>query len=238
MNITTRQRVKLGAIVQRSTSLSKVVSLLDQMRSTQGTGWGPLNSQAIRMSIFHEVFQKLSPNVIIETGTYRGDSTDYFARTYSSTPVISIELNRRAFHFAERRLRPLVNADIRLGSSVDHLPAIMGQHACSLLYLDAHWEEHLPLSDELVIAADSARDWVAIVDDFFVPGDSGYSGDDYGPGRRLDHDYLKAVPRELFVWWPRAASSMETGPRRGTAIVTSRESVATVLDSIESLRRA
>ena len=58
------------------------------------------------------------------------------------------------------------------------------------VYLDAHWQEDLPLAEELRIVASVWTRCVVMVDDFQVPGDSGYAYDDYGPGLALTEDYL------------------------------------------------
>ena len=63
----------------------------------------------------------------------------------------------------------------------------------TLFYLDAHGREHLPLGDELDLIHDNYRRWIIVVDDFKVPGDSGYAFDDCGPGRVLDIDYLRST---------------------------------------------
>ena len=63
------------------------------------------------------------------------------------------------------------------------------------LFFDFHVEamlrHHLPLADEIEIISGGWPDFVIMIDDFCVPGDDGYEFDDYGPGRRLDVEYLE-----------------------------------------------
>ena len=64
------------------------------------------------------------------------------------------------------------------------------------------------------------RDAVVVIDDFEVPGDSGYAFDDYGMGRRICIDYLPEMPGWI-LFFPSVHSGLETGARRGCAVVVS-----------------
>jgi hypothetical protein len=95
-------------------------------------------------------------------------------------------------------------------------PAIPKEHV--LFYLDAHWGDDLPLMEELTIIAPNWSESAIVIDDFQVPGDSGYGFDDYGQQGRLTVDFLP----ELAGWgalYPSAASAIETGGRRGYVVL-------------------
>ena len=80
------------------------------------------------------------------------------------------------------------------------------------VYLDAHWNDDLPLVEELQIVSAGWPRAVIMIDDFQVPGDAGYGYDDWGPGRALTEDLLPATA--LAGWsltYPSAASDYETG---------------------------
>ena len=72
----------------------------------------------------------------------------------------------------------------------------------TLFYLDAHWNDHLPLREEVELALKHFAKAVLIIDDFAVPDDPGYAFDDYGPGKALTLDYLaraeRAAANDLF----------------------------------------
>ncbi|MGH7488291.1 MAG: hypothetical protein ACREMY_22235, partial [bacterium] len=77
---------------------------------------------------------------------------------------------------------------------------------------------------------------VLMIDDFQVPGDPGYSFDDYGPGKALTSEYLP----ELNGWglfYPCAPSSSETGARRGCAVLAT-PPMSSVVQNIKALRSA
>ena len=76
-------------------------------------------------------------------------------------------------------------------------------------YLDAHWEDDLPLLEEIEVIF-SHRDRATImIDDFCVPG-TDYGFDDYGAGKTLNLAYLRAVTSR----WPVHASSRRQRRRK------------------------
>ena len=76
------------------------------------------------------------------------------------------------------------------------------------------------------------------VDDFAVPGDPGYGFDDYGPGKRLDLEYLRQGKlRDLIVFFPSVPSHEETGAKRGCVIATANGEIAKILEHCIMLRR-
>jgi hypothetical protein len=79
---------------------------------------------------------------------------------------------------------------------------------------------------------------VVIIDDFKVPDDPGYGFDDYGPGQRIDLDYLDAAEVEsVFLYFPSTPSWREDGARRGCCVMTPAPEIAATLDGISLLRR-
>lgn len=79
---------------------------------------------------------------------------------------------------------------------------------------------------------------VIVIDDFEVPSDLGYGFDDFGSGKRLSVDYLRTVSGnfDLYVFFPRAPSSEETGNKRGAAFITTSSAIAAKLKSLTELR--
>jgi hypothetical protein len=108
----------------------------------------------------------------------------------------------------------------------------------TLFYLDAHWESYLPLREEAELVIGHFPQAVLLIDDFAVPDDLGYKFDDYGPGKRIDLEYLlSANLPTIRVYFPSTPSHKENGARRGCAIVTANPGMAAILDKIQFLRR-
>ncbi len=154
----------------------------------------------------------------VETGSYRGTTTQFFAK--SNLPVASIELQARYFGYCRQRFWWRKDVRLLLGDSRTCLRDIASwqdfpRHQL-FFYLDAHWNEDLPLRDELRIIFDQWPDALVVIDDFCVPDDDGYSFDDYGPGKKLDQAYLDStgIPN-LQSFYPTLPSNRELGYRRG-----------------------
>ena len=179
--------------------------------------------------------------MIVETGTYRGTTTEFMAEQ-SGVPVCTVEADPRFYYYARRRLRGRRGLRLVLGDSRSSLTTWAGDPALPkrdvLFYLDAHWGDDLPLRRELEIIVASWTNVCIIIDDFQVPDDEGYEYDDFGPGMRLSMEYLNPLARlGLAAFFPSRSSTLETGYKRG-CIVLADEGLAGRLRSIRALRPA
>ncbi|HEX9466335.1 MAG TPA: hypothetical protein VGB82_27370 [Alphaproteobacteria bacterium] len=175
-----------------------------------------LNCQAVRQRVVESIFATAPIRCVIETGTYTGTSTAFFAKF--GVPVHSCELSPALFYVAHQRLAVHENVHLYLADSRAMLRELARQVAGEFcfFYLDAHWYADLPLGDEIRIIQEHWHDFIAMIDDFEVPGDPGYGYDRYGR-RRLNYDYIADLitPSGLDVRFPCVPSSEETGARRG-----------------------
>ncbi len=200
---------------------------------------GPFNGQANRQQIFRQLVARLPLSAIVETGAYRGTTTRFLAEV-SGLPVFTVDAHPRYYHYARLRFRrhPLIT--VEEGDSRRFLERLAGDRTVSrervFFYLDAHWQEDLPLYEELQIICRAWTDPVVMVDDFRVPGDAGYTYDNYGDGRELRLAYLEPlVPDRLQAFFPALPSDRETGARRGSVVLATAP-VAADLEGLESLR--
>ena len=206
---------------------------------------GPFNGQSNRIQIFRAIVGSIQPVAIVETGTYFGTTTEFMAET--GLPVYTIEENPRNYGFARARLRrnskvKILNNDSRAGLKrllAEPLRNLGG--APLFFYLDAHWDEDLPLKEEIDIIFGSSPHAVVMIDDFEVPDDPGFGYDDYGPGKTLNAEYLAPLAKahSLAIFYPRASSQQETGLRRGCAVLCKTTAAfGGKLEAIPLLRRA
>jgi hypothetical protein len=199
---------------------------------------GPLNGQIQRQRIFDELWQKVPLQAIVETGTFRGTTTVRFAEC--GVPIHTVEASPRYHAFAELRLRPLRDkVDLQFGDSRSFLRSLAARSSVPrsnvFFYLDAHWEEDLPLREEVDIIFSGFRRSVVMVDDFEVPG-TRYAFDDYGPDKVLNLAYLAPLGHlKLSAFFPRADVSEETGARRGCVVLCDDPEIERLLSSISSL---
>ena len=192
-----------------------------------GRSWGgAMNGQRFRCLLVAELIQKLAPLAIVETGTYLGMTTEWLASF--QLPTFSCEAMQDNYGFAAARLAATPNVHLVRRDSRSAIAAFLDGplkqhlHEPMLFYLDAHWFDDLPLDDEVQMIFAECPQAIVLIDDFKVPGDSGYGYDDYGPGKSLDAAYLSQAIAQfnLAIRYPSVASSKETGAKRGCAVVT------------------
>lgn len=216
----------------------RLVGPLDMIRPGVLSSWGgPLNGQTHRQRIVRDLARTVAFDRVIETGTFRGTSTEFLAHV-TGAPVSTVEASRRHFEFARRRFAGLPGIEVAQGDSRSFLrqQAAGRTDENTLFYLDAHWEEDLPLREELEIIDASWPRAVVLVDDFQVPGDPGYAFDDYGRGKALTASYLP--PMEGWgTYYPALPAAKETGARRGCVVLVSAPLRAAV-DALDSVRPA
>lgn len=190
----------------------------------QRDAWGgTFNGQSNRIAIFHELNAIYRFRHAFESGTHRGTTTQFLASAIHGR-VWTVEIDPWSFGFCcarfclDRRVRTIFGDSRHV---LEHLAPRWAKAGPNFFYLDAHWGGELPLRREIqtILAADPRA--VVVIDDCQVEDDSGYGYDDYGVGRAITLDYIRAAGRNfsprLFV--PRLAAAQETGERRGCAIL-------------------
>lgn len=216
-------------------------------RQSARSSWGgPMNGQTGRVELCRRIFAELSPVAVVETGTFRGTTTEFFAEF--GVPVYTVELTPRFHAFAELRFRSVSD---RVHVVLADSRALLRQLATDpsfpkeavFFYLDAHWRLDLPLVDlplagEIDTIFGSWKRSVIMIDDFAVPGDS-YRYNDYGPGAALNAEYLDALGRtDMFRFYPSLPAKQETGYKRGCVILGNHPETGDRLSKLELLRSA
>jgi predicted O-methyltransferase YrrM len=196
-------------------------ALLRRLRWARRPPWPgfgePFNGQDLRRQAFEFLVERFSPTAFVETGTFVASTTKYLSGLGLDT--YTVEVNPGFQAVARRTLRGAENVTLICGDSVagiEHL-ANEGRIERPLAYLDAHWEERVPLAEELDRLFSNWEEVLAVVDDFHVPGAPGYGYDIYA-GVALSAEEIE-LPEETLLAYPAAAPIDETGSRRGTAFV-------------------
>lgn len=200
---------------------------------------GPFNGQKFRQQIFNDLWKTFHFTGIVETGTFRGVTTDFMAQN-SDTRIFSVESEPRFFHYAKLRLRGhkgvrITNSDSRVFLENLITDDSVPKSQC-FFYLDAHWNTDLPLFEEVKLIGDNWHDTVIMIDDFEVPDDADYKFDDYGDGKKLGLDYLGGeVLSKWSVYFPSGRGADDTGIKRGCVVLAS-PALRGQVDKIRSLR--
>jgi predicted O-methyltransferase YrrM len=129
--------------------------------------------------------KKIYPiDVAVETGTYEGGTTVFFSLLFDEVHTIEIstdQLNKTRKNLAE--LPFCSNTFCHLGSSDEVLKTLLPElkDKFILFYLDAHWNEHWPLLNELEEISKTHKDrCVIMIDDIKVPERNDIDYDRYG----------------------------------------------------------
>jgi hypothetical protein len=222
----------------------QTIGMIDYIRfPSRGAAWGgPFNDQPARQALFRDIIVNVRPRAIVETGTYLGTTTEFMAGT--GVPIYSIEADSRNYGFARARFWRRRNITLLQGDSRKALRRLLDGPLRALassslfFYLDAHWNDDLPLAAEIELIFSRCLLAIIMIDDFQVPFDAGYAYDDYGPGKALIASYIApAVCKyQLQAFYPSTPSFAESGLRRG-CVVLAKESVhRKALSSIPWLR--
>jgi hypothetical protein len=200
-----------------------------------------LNRQEHRCKIFLEILEACRPLAIVETGTYRGTTTEFMAKM-ADIPVFTVEWNPRAFGFCKERLRRLRRVRLEEGDSRVFIRALISSGRLPrgpvFFYLDAHWGEELPLADELDLILGARSDAIVMIDDFQVPWDEGYAYDDYGCGKALTREYIAPMVESfgLVCFYPSVPARAETGARAGCVVLAANAGFISILGKLASMR--
>ena len=198
-----------------------------------------LNQQVARRKIVSDILKVMQPQCIVETGTYIGNTTGWFAQF--NAQVYSSEISKPLFYVAKQRLSKfnnvnLVRCDCR--KLLNDLKDSDVVNKCTFLYLDAHWLDDLPLLEEIDIIDSNWEDYIIMIDDFQVPNDEGYNYDNYGVNRPLNYSYIKDIieANSINVFFPNVPSAKETGYKRGYAFLARPGKNTSLLSAISELR--
>jgi hypothetical protein len=183
----------------------------------------PFNGQARRLFCFSTIASLFRPTIGIETGTYYGTSTYLFLGIPTIKKTYTIESDPDSFRTALSRLNKSM-ADGRLQLIEGESQSIMSEILSGLdprneriiAYLDAHWNEDVPTVAEVQSLLDWKGQWIAIIDDFQIPGHEGigYGYDSYN-GKSVNSDLFDRLDG-ISILVPAEEASLETGARRGT----------------------
>ena len=187
---------------------------------------------------FKKIIKEKGIKNIVETGTYKGDTTKEFSKMVDM--VFTIENKREFFEEAGKNLENCSNVRLCGGDSEEVmneiLPYMKGR---TLFFLDSHWRYPFPIIDELKAIAKNPhlKDSVIVIHDFYVPGkDFGYDSYYSGKGlilfikrvlgyfglvkkQRLDYEYIKNGVNEINPLYNYYYNSQAEGSKRGVIFI-------------------
>lgn len=201
------------------------------------------NGQLQRIKIFQEIIMNFDIAEVVETGTFIGNTTGYFAKMLPKIRILTCELSPRFYGLAKMRLKQFDNVHISCMDSRTFLSQIEVNFDISdypsFFYLDAHWNSDLPLLEELIIIKKKRPNAIIMIDDFQVPYDPGYAFDNYGAGKKLSIENFGIAFKEndFQPFFPVATSKDDTGYRRGCVILAPVGPISEMMSKLKTLKR-
>ena len=198
------------------------------------------NGQRNRARVFRAIDNRVRFENYVETGTFLGMTTDFLARRAKThgAQVYSCEINERHYAIAQRTVGDRPNVRLQQGNSVDFLRTLSPRlsKATNFAYLDAHWQDYLPLRDELSII----KDWpstVVLIDDFKVPFDLRFGWDKYDEEREICLEHIAGTCGNNPTYFPNYPATEERAAPRGYCIMATSAPLQEVLGGISLLKR-
>lgn len=166
------------------------VELLRRFRNISiGPDWNAFHRDQIYRALMLEVLAAMPVSSFVETGTWRGDSTQMIARRYPKLPIYTSEVVKETFERARAVLKKYPNVTQDLGSSDAFVQKLIADKRIGdrpFFFLDAHWQTYWPLRNELRHISEARLSAVMVIDDFEVPGYPDFAYDVDGGGERTE----------------------------------------------------
>ncbi len=167
-----------------------------RMRSYRDFGF---HGDVVLRTLVNEIFKNFRISSFIETGTHKATTTVFVAKLIEQLPIYTCEINKKYFAESRYRLKNYEKVELFRQSSDLFLKDLMCTKKNNeslnfpLIFLDAHWEDYMPLRAELREIGEFSRA-IIIVDDVMVPDrrDLGYAQfSEGGKKQDLTIDYIK-----------------------------------------------
>jgi hypothetical protein len=138
----------------------------------------PFNDDYYLQEMMDTFIKDNEVELLIETGTYKGDTTKYLAT--HNKPVITTELVEELYKEACDNTKEHANITALLGDSTTLLqPLLPSNNEKVFFFLDSHGANDRSLDRELDLIAESTITPFIAIHDFLVPGTSlGYDSHD------------------------------------------------------------
>jgi hypothetical protein len=114
-------------------------------------------SYEVKRAILKEYAQKYNLNIFVETGTFFGDTVEFFKKDFKK--VISIELAEELAKKAQKRFENDVNVQILQGDSGKLLSDVVkNENQPILFWLDGHYSSEFFIGEEFIKTAKAELD--------------------------------------------------------------------------------
>lgn len=177
------------------------------------------NQDKILQELMREWVKKYNISLIVETGTFRGDTSEFLASI--TEKVITIESNHTYYSESRKKLATVKNIEMHLGDSAKLIRSLnYATNGRVLFFLDAHWGPEWPLLGELESIAKLGLKPVILIHDFKVPNHPEFGYDVYG-GQSCEWGYVESHVNAIYGHnVDKAYPERAEGSKRGWILLT------------------
>jgi len=190
----------------------------------------PFNGQQIRLKIVDTIISEFKPKKIIETGTWIGNTLEYFLK--HEIPTYTAEIEKKYYYFSKARFPDNYFLNIFNCNSVEMLGKLDKFNEPVFAYLDAHWYSDLPLNKELSHLA-LFDETIVLIDDFKVPNNSKWKYDSY-KNTDLTIDAV-SIPTNFSIFFPNYEPDSDGGSKTGCMFLAKGSNAKKILTDISLL---
>jgi len=145
---------------------------------------------------FLKLKEEFSITNVIELGTCVGGTTKWLSENFEK--VLTVEINADFRNIALQRLGGSGKVTSILGDSVEQLPYMLSLcDSVPLVFIDSHWNSHLPLFDELAIIKQSVLKPIIVIHDCKVPYEPNLGFDSYN-GVDISYENIKSYLEDIY----------------------------------------
>lgn len=156
----------------------------------------PFNNDHFVAEEFLKLKEEFDISVVVECGSCVGGTTKWLANNF--THVTTIEINPEFLKFCFERTKEQTNVHHLLANTTDVLAEVLKtKDHNTLLFLDDHWNEYMPLHDELKIIAESGLKPVLAIHDCKVPDQPELGFDSYA-GVDISFENIKDLVATIY----------------------------------------
>lgn len=192
----------------------------------------PFNGQKIRLEIVEIIIKKFKPKKIIETGTWIGNTLEYFLK--NEIPTFTAEIEKKYYYFSKARFSENSFLNIFNCNSVEMLEKMNNYTEPVFAYLDAHWYSDLPLNEELSHLA-LFDEVTVLIDDFKVPNNPKWKYDSY-KNTDLTLNAI-SIPKDFSIFFPNYEPDLDGGSKTGCVFLAKGSRAKSVLAEISYLTK-
>lgn len=151
----------------------------------------PFHNDKFMMTIMIELLN--NADIFVETGTFLGNTSLFVGLNFNNLKVFTCEISEKYYNHSLNYLHNISNVTAVLEKSPEALYNLEKYYNNEVynknivFWIDAHWEQELPLNNEIEYITKNFNNYCIFIDDFKNPFDSGFTND----GDNFDINIIK-----------------------------------------------